>query len=155
MLGGTTVANMCKFLQNKRLTVITNSLLVFNMLKNNLLIKMILLGGEYSKEEDELKGSLTNSMMLRLGADYLFTSCSAFNERRGFLTNHIDSIELYNSCYEATKNVVMLSDSSKYMKNAIAVIAECSRVNCLISDKRLPQEAVMKFQEQSIRVITV
>lgn len=153
LLGGTTVACMCKYLQMKRLTVITNSLIVFNMLKENVTTKIILLGGEYSSQEDELKGSLTNSTILQLGADCLFSGATAFDERRGFLTDQVDAIELYNSCFQATKKVIMLADSSKCNKNSIAVIAACDKVDCLITDSGIPDRVVEGFEQSDVEVI--
>lgn len=154
LLGGTTVAGLCKYFRRKRLTVITNSILVFDRMKDNPTTKMVLLGGEYCQEENELKGSLTNNMLLQLGADYLFSGASAFDERRGFLTNEIDSIELYNSCFQAAKNVVMMVDSSKYNANAIAVTASCGKVNYLVSGRELCPDAVKAFQENGIQVLS-
>ncbi len=153
LMGGTTVACMCKYLQNKRLTVITNSLLVFTMLKENPVIKLILLGGEYSPGEEELKGALTNTAILQLGADYLFSGASALNERRGFLTNQIDTIELYHNCFQATRKVVMLADSTKFGKNSIAVMAGCDRVDCLITDSGASEQEVNKFREANVQVV--
>lgn len=153
LLGGTTVAAMCKYLQGKRLTVITNSLLVFDMMKDYYAVKMILLGGEYASNEDELKGSLTNTTILQLGADCLFSGATAFDERRGFLTNQIDAIELYNSCFHATQKVVMLADSTKCNRSSIAVMASCDKVDCLITDDGIPKEVVQKFEEANVRVV--
>lgn len=155
LLGGTTVANMCKFLQRRRLTVITNSMLVWQMLRENFGTKLILLGGEYSREEDELQGFLTSSTLQQLGADWLFSGASAFSERRGFLTDHINSVELYNNCFQSAKRVVMLADSSKYSKSGLAVTASCEKVDCLITDNGLPKAALGKFEEASVQVILV
>lgn len=147
------MAGLCKYFRRKRLTVITNSILVFDRMKDNPTTKMVLLGGEYCQEENDLKDSLTNNMLLQLGADYLFSGASAFDERRGFLTNEIDSIELYNSCFQAAKNVVMMVDSSKYNANAIAVTASCGKVNYLVSGWELCPDAVKAFQENGIQVL--
>jgi len=153
MLGGTTVYYMCKYLKGKNLTVITNSLIVLDALKAEKSMKIVLLGGEYNNDEAELRGSLTSNTLQRLGADYVFTSATGFEEDRGFLTSHIDSIELYSMCFQVAKRVFMLVDSTKYRKSDVAITAKCEDIDCLICDSGLPDEARKAFMRKGIEVI--
>ncbi|HHW47970.1 MAG TPA: DeoR/GlpR transcriptional regulator [Clostridiaceae bacterium] len=155
MLGGTTVFYMCKYLKGKSLTVVTNSLIVLDALKYEKSMQLVLLGGVYNNDEAELRGSLTSNTLRKLSADYLFTSATAFEEVRGFLTSHIDSIELYNMCFQVAQKVFMLVDSSKYRKSDVAVTARCEDIDCLICDSGLPVEARIGFANKGVEVIIV
>jgi DeoR/GlpR family transcriptional regulator of sugar metabolism len=153
LLGGTTVFYLCRYLRQRRLRIITNSLIVLDALKNDSMLEMILLGGVYNPDESEVRGSLTNSALQMLGADYLFSGATAFDPGRGFLTSHIDSVELYSRCFEAAKKVIVLADSTKYGKMGLAVVAKVEDVDCLITDRRLPLEAIQAFTNKGLEVV--
>ena len=153
LLGGTTVFYLCKYLRQKKLRIITNSLIVLDALKSDRMLEIILLGGVYNADESEMRGSLTTSAMQILGADYLFSGATAFDTNRGFLTSHIDAVELYSRCFEAAKKVYILADSSKYGKMGLAVVAKVEDVDCLITDQGLPKEAVQSFANKGLEVI--
>lgn len=153
LLGGTTVSCMCRYLRHKRLTVITNSLLVLNALKAERDIQLVLLGGVYDPREAELRGSLTNNAIAQLGADCLFTGATAFDESRGFLTSHLNSTQFYRECFGSSKKIYMLADSSKLNKPALAVSAHFDEVNCFITDSGLSSELVGSFEAKGLEVI--
>lgn len=153
MLGGTTVSYMCKYLKRKKLSVITNSLIVVDMLKKENDIELIILGGIYNVDEAEVKGFLTNYSLQHLGADLLFASSTAFDINRGFLTSHVDSINLYTQCLKIAGKKYMLVDSSKYGKFDVAVTAKLTDVDYIITDSGLRNEVVEWLQEEGVQVI--
>ena len=61
LLGGTTVFRICKYIKRLKITVITNSMLIFNELCECQEITLILLGGQYNRSEAELTGLITIS----------------------------------------------------------------------------------------------
>jgi len=155
MLGGTTVACMCKYITNKGLTVITNSMLVFDQLKQDRKTKLIYLGGEYDHDEAEMQGALNINVFQNLSVDCLFTSATALDDENGFLTSRVNAINFYKQCYAASKKVFMLLDSSKYQQQDIAVIARFDDVDYLISDNSLPQPTQNKLVLMKINLIIV
>lgn len=153
LLGGTTVSYMCKYLKSKRITVITNSMPVLDLLKHEDNKKIILLGGVYDCEEAEVRGALTNATIQQLGADCLFTSATAFDDERGFLTSHLNSTEFYQQCFHSSKKVYMLIHSEKYNKSALSVSARLDEVDCMITDENLPPEVRRRFEIHGIDVV--
>lgn len=155
LLGGTTVHKMCKYLRGMKITVITNSMLVFDELKNNSRVGLILLGGIYDHHEMEVRGGITNSNLQLLRADSLFMGASTFHPQIGFLSMDIDAVELYHLCMEAVNNTYILSDSSKLSKDGAAVMATCQKTDCFITDTGLPDEMAMEFEQKEVKVVRV
>lgn len=153
LLGGTTVSYMCKYLKTKRITVITNSMPVLDLLKHEDNKKIILLGGVYDSQEAEVRGTITNASIQQLGADCLFTGATAFDAERGFLTSHLNSTVFYQQCFHSSKRVYVLVNSEKYNKPALAVSARLDEVNCMITDENLPVEERRRFENQQIEVL--
>lgn len=155
MLGGTTVYKMCKYLQGMKITIITNSMLVFEELKSNPRTNIILLGGRYNYVEEEVRGVLTNTNLKLLRADALFTGATEFHPHIGFMTGDIESVELYRLCIEAVNRTFVLADSSKLGEGGAAVMAVCQMIDCLITDTGLLDMHVAGFEEQGVKVCRV
>ena len=153
LLGGTTVYMMCKYIINKNITVLTNSMLVFDELKDASNIRLILLGGTYNADEMELEGVLTNFGLKLFNADCMFFGTNGFDPNYGFLTSRIEAIELYRGCINASRLKYALADSSKLFAQGPAVIATCENVDYLITDTGISREIATIFTEKKTKVI--
>lgn len=152
ILSGSTVGYMTKFIKDKQLTVITNSLIVFDELRGHANIKLIVLGGLYNYEEEELGGVIANVNLDYLRADYLFMGASGFDERSGFINKNL-SVEVYRACLKSCDTACMLVDSSKYGAGGTSIAARPEQIKCLFTDTDLDSTVVAKFQQKDIKVI--
>lgn len=153
LLGGSTIYSMCRFLKNKKLTVITNSLLVLSELWQEPSIQIILLGGTVIPEEEEVCGPLTNSSIQLVRADYVFMSTTSFNAQQGLLTKDLVSIELYRACMETSIKSVCLADSTKYDGTGAGITASMDEIDILITDCGLSKLAADSIRNQNVQVI--
>ncbi|MDR2390172.1 MAG: DeoR/GlpR family DNA-binding transcription regulator [Planctomycetota bacterium] len=154
ILGGSTVGYMCKFIKDKHMTVITNSILIFNELKRCPTIRLIVLGGLDNPNEEELGGIIANANLLYLRADYLFMGASSFDDRAGFINNN-ESISLYHTCISACTEVCVLVDSSKYNCGGTSIAAKPRQVRHLFTDSGLSAEATRNFREKGVLVTLI
>jgi DeoR/GlpR family transcriptional regulator of sugar metabolism len=152
LLGGTTVAAMCPWLKNKKITLITNSLVVFDQLKDVSGISMVLLGGSYNREECECYGGITNNGLKMIHTDYIFMSCVGFSLNIGYTTNTFDSIEFYRLCISNTDNIVMLADSKKAGVAGLAVYAKIEEAHTFITDAGTPVTNIIEFRKRGVNV---
>jgi len=152
LLGGTTVYKMCKYLKGIRVTVITNSMIIFDALKDEQAVEILMLGGKFNRNEMEVRGVITHANQKMLRADSLFMGTVSFHPRIGFMTNDIDSIELYSLCMDAANTCYMLADSYKFGVAGAAVTATCAQLDCLISDNALSEDIVAAFQQEGLEV---
>lgn len=155
LLGGTTVATMCRYMRGMRITVITNSMLVFDELRGSPEIQIILLGGQYNLEEMETRGVMTHNNLKMLRANCLFMGASNFHPDFGFMTTDINAVELYQLCLASSRKKFILADSSKFGESASAVIAGCDMIDCLITDNNLPPAACEQFKARGVEVLAV
>lgn len=152
LMGGTTVCEMCQFIQDKNITVVTNSMLVLNGLKYSRNVRLILLGGLYNYQEEEVGGLLANKGLNSMRADYLFMGTSGFDEKYGFSTTNA-AVDLYINCIETSVNTCVLADSSKYMKGGATITARLDQVNYLFTDSGLDMHAREAMAAQNIKVV--
>lgn len=152
ILSGSTVGYMHRFIKDKQITVITNSLLIFDELRLHANIKLLVLGGLYNHEEEELGGVIANTNLDYLRADFLFMGASSFDERSGFINKNL-SVELYRACLGACDTACLLVDSSKYGAGGTSIAARPEQIKYLFTDPNLDAKIVKKFQQKGIKVI--
>lgn len=153
LLGGTTVASMCPYLKDKKLTVITNSLIVLDELRYCPDIKIMMLGGYYNHAERELHGNITNTNLKIMHADAVFFSCVGFSPSLGYTTNDIDSIEFYRICLKNSNHSYMLCDHSKTNKTGIAVYAQMNEIEYLITDSGMTEASISELEHMGVNVL--
>lgn len=153
MLGGTTVYRMCKHIKHMKLTVITNSIIVFHELYNQKNIHLILLGGEYKKDEAELSGVLTITNSKVFVCDHLFMSVSGYVKNTGFTTSDPASVELYTWCMRMSNQRNLLCDSTKFDKKGKVITASIGDVDYLITDDNIAQWNLENLKQKGVHVI--
>lgn len=152
ILSGSTVGCMGRFIKGKQITVITNSLIIFEELRTFPNIKLIVLGGLYNPDEEELGGLIANTNLDYLRADFLFMGASSFDERSGFINRNL-SIDVYRSCLRACDTACMLVDSSKYGLGGTSIAARPEQVKYLFTDSELETRVVKILEKKDIKVI--
>lgn len=152
LMGGTTVCEMCPFIAHKNITVATNSIIVLNGLKYSRSVRLILLGGLYNYQEEEVGGLLGYKGLGTVRADHLFMGTSGFDETYGFSTTNA-SIELYINCIESSLTTCVLADSTKYMKGGAGLTARLDQVQYLFTDGGLEQRAKKAIEQKGVQVI--
>ncbi len=152
ILSGSTVGYMGRFIRDKQVTVITNSLIIFEELRTYANIKLIMLGGLYNPDEEELGGLIANANLDYLRADFLFMGASSFDERSGFINRNL-SIDVYRSCLNACDTACILVDSSKYNVGGTSIAARPEQVKYLFTDSDIDAKVVTSFERKNIKVV--
>lgn len=152
ILSGSTVGYICRFIKEKPLTVITNSLLVFEELRVHSNIKLFVLGGFYNHDEEELGGVIANTNLDYLRADFLFMGASSFDERSGFINRNL-SVDLYRTCLKVCDTSCMLVDSSKYGGGGTSIAARPEQIKYLFTDSNLDPKVIRHFQHKNVKVV--
>jgi len=152
LMGGTTVCEMCQFVEKKNITVVTNSLVVLNGLRHSRNVRVILLGGVYNYQEEEVGGLLSNKGLHTIRADHLFMGSSGFDEKYGISSTNA-AVDLYMNCIESSVVTCVLADSSKYMKGGAVVLAQPDQVHYLFTDDGLDINAREALEKQNITVV--
>ncbi len=153
LLGGTTVYRLCKYIKHMKLTVVTNSIIVFHEFYNQKNIHLILLGGEYKRDEAELTGVLTITNSKLFVCDHLFFSVSGYVDHVGFTTTDPESVELYTWCMQLSKQTNLLCDSTKLTKKGKILTASISDVDYIISDEKIKPAVKEGLIEQGAKLI--
>ncbi len=151
---GTTVLEVALHLRrHNRLNVITNSLLVLNVLAGVPDVTVVSLGGVFNRNEMSFIGHITQQALAEVRADKVFMSISAVDLQHGLTNMDLQETMTDRAILKIGREVVMLADHSKIGRAAAAFVAPLSSVHTFITDAGTPARFVDGAKSAGLRVI--
>ena len=153
--GGTTTFHMAPFLANKRIRVITNSIIIAYQIDQDKTEKqgaeVFVTGGILYPESGLLVGPQTNANIRQYNANWTFLSAGAVNSEGPTNSNQL-VVESEQAMIEQSDKVVLLADSSKFGKRNMCKVCDWSDIDFLISD--VTNSTQNFFDQQSSKIST-
>lgn len=151
---GSTTLELAKNLQKfSSLTIITNSLPIAEQLSDNDNIDIIIPGGVLRREMRSLVGSVAEKSFLNYSCDKVFLAVDGIDSEFGISTPLTDEAMLGKAMIEASKQIIVVSDSSKFKQRCFAKIASISNVNLIITDSGIPEDEKKKIENEGVEII--
>ena len=154
---GSTCALLAEELAFKRknITIITNSVFIANYVRKSDSVKVILLGGEYQSNAQINVGPLIKKVVDEFYVDKLFIGIDGFDEQKGFRSNDLARSEAIRTMSNAAKEVIILTDSSKFNHNGTVAAFSFSDIAQVFTDKSVSKKVEDILIRQQIQVTTV
>lgn len=156
MDAGSTVLQMVPYLEKlDSLTVMTNSLHIINALasldKN---YALLMCGGTYRSKSGSFHGNLAESTFEKFSFDKLFIGTDGFDIELGSTTfNEVHGVS--KAMCNAAKQVILLTDSSKFNRRSPNVVCPLEKINTIITDSNIDKNIYTALIQANIRVILV
>ncbi len=152
---GTTTVEIAKNLNGKRnLTVVTNALNIASQLINDD-VKVIVLGGILRSNSLSLVGPIAENSIKNFYCDKCFIGVDGIDSNSGIYTPIPEEANLNKLMIENSKEVIVVTDSSKFKRKGFGFIAPMSKVNMIITDSKIPEDDLKKLQSMEIKVVLV
>lgn len=135
------------------LTVITNSLMVFEILKTKPGFKIILLSGEYCRKEASFFGALTVQMIESLHISKYFLAPTALSAKNGITCDDEMSIMLMRTLCKVSDKVFVIADSSKFEQCGIYKVMPLTSDLTVITDKNISDDIYKEYIKRDINII--
>ena len=154
---GTTTLEIAKALikKNIRCQVITNSLVIASELWGRGHIELFLLGGRARSGSPDLIGAPAWFMLDRFSADIAFLGSEGVDPDRGCFVNDMDVAMISERMSVYTKQVIVVSDYSKFGKIGKARYLPIERIGEIITDDKANKNILDAFREKGVKVTTV
>ena len=137
----TTALFIARAISNMRLTVVTNSLLIVNQLtelENN--IRVVCVGGTFSKDHKAFQGNATVQALDNLYLDKTFMSCRSLSMEHGITDSSEGQAMIHQKLLQRSNEVYLIADYSKFDKTSFIHICDYDHLTGIVSDKVLSQE---------------
>ncbi len=151
---GTTLLEFAKTIDEvKQLTVITNSIPIALELVEKPNIQVILLGGQLRTGDSSTSGFVTEDTMKLFYVDKLFLGVGAISVEHGIEDFHIIESNLRRVAIERAKQVIALTDYSKFGTRAMNHICNISSLDMLITDEGADTTIIRRIKELGVKIV--
>lgn len=148
---GSTVFRLCRFIKNKKIKVITNSLPVVYELQNSL-VSLNIIGGEFDTERQAIHGKIADEHIARYKATKAFLGVDGISRNGLFANSELEASITQAFAAHSTKTY-LLCDDSKIAKEAYLKFADLCMINTIITNSKSGELAYLK--KQGVEVIMV
>jgi len=152
--GGPIAGYLAEELKNKNnITVITNSLVVFNTLNPSPGIMLISTGGAVRYSSQVLVGPTAESALKELRADKLFLMVGGITLDFGLSHTNISEVTIKQAMIRSAREVILLADHATFSTESIIQVAPLSVVNKLITDDALQPSIRLDISKLGIQLL--
>lgn len=152
--GGQVTTYLAEALVGKtNITVITNSMPVFDALRTQPGISLILTGGLLRHESQTLTGPTAESVFRELRVDKLFLAVNGVSLDFGLSHTNLAEVTVKQAMIRAAREVILLADHTKFEQESVVQIAPINVVNKLITDNALPASTRLDLTKLGIEII--
>lgn len=126
------------FLSNIKVTIITNSLRIFNLFeRQSSTIKLIAIGGAFHQKSNSFFGYQATKALSNYLADKCFISCPAIDLTHGLIDNNLNESQVRKCYIDHSRQHYLIADHTKFSDTADYIISSLDDIDIIISDKKL------------------
>lgn len=152
---GTTTLEFAKELKNKvkKLTVITNSMIIAKELSDMDDYTIILTGGVLRKDEFSLSGYMTERLIEEFHIDVAFLTVGGISIEAGITDYDMNEVQVKKKMIKSAEQVIVLADSSKFNVKTLINVCGFKDINLIITDNIIKNYTLIKYVNEGIQVI--
>ena len=136
-----------------RLTVVSASLPVSEILSQNESVDIIQLGGMLRHSSLSVVGQYSEMILKDCSFSKLYMGVDGIDFDYGITTTDLREAELNQKMMQAAQKTIVLADSSKFGRRGFAKIANMEDVDIIITDAGVSPKDVMALEERGIDLI--
>lgn len=154
--GGTTTTEVVRALVDRpHLTIVTNALNIASEIAVRPNLKLVVTGGVARPESYELVGPLAEQSLQGLNMSAAFIGVDGISVKAHLTTHHDTEAGTDRALIERAERVIVVADSSKIGKAALARISRLADVDELITDDGADPAEVAALEEAGLQVTIV
>lgn len=154
---GTTVTEAARRLvgRGKVRTAITNGLNIASLLEQDPDVTTVVIGGTLRAQQHSLVNPYANLVLERIHADVLLLGANGIEAERGVTNVNVAEAEVKALFLKKAERRILLADSSKVGRVALAKVAGIEEIDTLITDRGADRREVARLRERGLEVVLV
>lgn len=153
---GSTVLALARCIKpDHRLTVVSASLQVSEVLGVNDDVDIVQLGGSLRATSLSVVGKMAEEMLSDFACSKLFLGVDGIDLEFGLTTTDVREAELNQVMMRSAQKTIVLADSSKFRRRGFSKIANVSDVDMIITDSNIPDKVARSLEENGIELCVV
>ena len=139
---GTTTPLLARHLRGRDITVITSNLAVFDELRDDESVRLVLLGGVVRRNYRTLVGSLAELALSQVSADIVFLSCTGVRANGHVVDNMAVEAPIKQAMIAASDRIVLLASEAKFPGTGALRLCSLTDVDALVTTTGAPDETL-------------
>ena len=153
---GTTTEEVARALSGHAgLLIITNNLQVAHALYSNPSLEVIVAGGTVRRSDGAIVGATTVEHIRQFRADFAVIGTSAIDPDGTLLDFDSREVQVSRAIIESARQVMLVTDASKFTRSAPVRIAHLRDVDVLVTDRLPGPETAALCAEHGVQVVEV
>jgi len=142
-----------KMLEKANITVITNSIQVFDVLRKNSKIILFLTGGVLRSSTLTLVGPTAENTLKDMRADKLFLTAAGVSFNFGVSHPTVSEVTMKQAMIRSARKVILLADSTCFGQESVLQVTPLRSVHQIITDDALGASVRLQLNQLGIRVM--
>ena len=153
---GTTTMEVARNLSGfSDLTILTNALNIAASLIGYPACRVIMLGGLLRVKSLSLVGTQAEENLRNYSCDKLYIGVDGIDSGYGLTTPNMEEAHLNRIMIDVVKEVILVTDSSKFQRRSFAFISSIEKLNTIVTDEGIPEEDYKILNDMGIKIIVV
>lgn len=149
---GTTAYHVARYLEDKTLQVVTNSLPVANLFGASPKIEVVVSGGVIYPRLGVLVGPLAVEAFRKMSADVAIMSAGGIT-LEGLTNSHSLLIDIQRAMIERASRVIFCLDHTKFNRSSVSQLCGLDVIDTIVTDSAAPTDLVQALRQREIEVI--
>jgi DeoR/GlpR family transcriptional regulator of sugar metabolism len=151
---GSTCLEIARNIKEKRVTVVTNDILIAYDLKGSTGIKVIVTGGDLIQSTSILVGGFALQALSGIYINKAFIGVNGINFDSGYTVDSYEEAMVIQEVKKISNEIIAVADYTKFGHTAFARLGELSMAKKVITNKQVPNEYKKYFFEHAIKLYT-
>lgn len=151
---GTTCLEIARNIKDKKLTVVTNNLLIAQELRDSVGVKVIVTGGDLIQSTSTLVGGFALQALGGIYINKAFIGIKGANFDSGYTIDSHEEVMVIQGVRKISSEIVIVADYTKFGCTAFARLGDLTMTRKVITNKQVPAEFKKYFFEHSIKLYT-
>jgi DeoR/GlpR family transcriptional regulator of sugar metabolism len=139
---GTTTPLLARHLRGRDITVITSNLAVFDELRDDESVRVVVLGGVVRRNYRTLVGSLAELALSQVSADIVFLSCTGVRANGHVVDNMAVEAPIKQAMIAASDRIVLLASEAKFPGTGALRLCSLTDVDAVVTTTGAPDETL-------------
>ena len=126
---------------------------IANQLISSANIHLIIPGGVLRKNSLSLIGPIAEKSFKNLYVDKVFLGVDGFDTTQGISTPNMEEAYLNQIMIEVAREVIVVTDSSKFLRKSLAFICKLDRIDTVITDSGISADDKKRLEDGGVKVI--
>lgn len=137
----------------KKITIITNSLMIASELSDMEGYTIILAGGFLDTKEKAFFGPITEEIISKFVVNKAFISVASLSLKSGLTDYFLEEVNIQKLMIDYAKEVVIVANGQKFETTALIKVSDLQKVNYIVTDSKLKKEVYEMYKKNNINII--